>query len=62
MTSEIKAAFARLYAAERERMSAIEELRRLDVIRSNVLVGDLGELVAANFYGGDLAPVYTRGL
>ena len=61
MCSEIEAAFARLYAAECERTSAIEELRRLGVIRSKVLVGDLGELVAANFYGGDLAPAFTEG-
>ncbi|MEJ7786594.1 MAG: hypothetical protein WKF96_17470 [Solirubrobacteraceae bacterium] len=61
MSAEIEAAFARLYAAGCERMKAIGELRRLGVIRSKVLVGDLGELVAANFYGGELAPVFTEG-
>lgn len=61
MGSEIEAAFARLYAAELERASAIADLKRLGVIRSKVLVGDLGELVAANFYGVELAPVFTEG-
>jgi hypothetical protein len=61
MISEIEAAFARLYAAECQRMSAIKQPRRLGAIRSKVLVGDLGELVAVNFYGGELAPVFTEG-
>ena len=38
MTSEIQAAFGRLYAAECERMSAIKD--PLGVIRSKVVVGD----------------------
>jgi len=37
MTSEIQAAFGRLYAAECERMSAIEDLRWPGVIRSSRL-------------------------
>jgi len=42
---------ARLRAAERELRAAIEDLIRLGAIRSHVLVGDLGELIAARYYG-----------
>lgn len=53
--------FKRLYRAECARDAAIGDLVRLGVIRSRVLVGDLGEVIAANFYGVDLAPVLTPG-
>ena len=59
--SEIDRAMERLRGAERERRAAIEELIRLGVVRSRVLVGDLGERVAADYYGVDLAPVFTPG-
>lgn len=39
----------RLRRAERERRAAIEELMRLGVVRSRVLVGDLGEAIAASY-------------
>lgn len=51
----------RLRAAERERRAAIEELMRLGVVRSRVLVGDLGEQIAARYYGVELAPAFTPG-
>lgn len=54
-------AFARLHAAELARAAAIEDLVRLGFIRSKVLVGDLGELIAARYYGVELAPVFTQG-
>ena len=52
---------ARLRAAERERRAAIEDLIRLGAIRSHVLVGDLGELIAARYYGVELPPAFTPG-
>lgn len=51
----------RLRAAERERHAAIGELKRLGVVRSRVFVGDLGEQIAAAYYGVELAPVFTPG-
>jgi hypothetical protein len=54
-------AMERLLAADRERRAAIEELKRLGVVRSQVFVGDLGERLAARFYGVELAPPSTRG-
>src|SRR4051812_7992905 len=51
----------RLRAAERERHAAIGDLKRLGVVRSRVLVGDLGEALAAAYYGADLAPQFTEG-
>jgi hypothetical protein len=35
-------------------------LVRLGVVRSRVLVGDLGEQIAAAYYGVELAPAFTR--
>jgi hypothetical protein len=58
---EVQLAMERLRAAERERRAAIEELIRLGVVRNRVLVGDLGEQLAAKFYGVELAPAFTRG-
>ncbi len=52
---------ARLRAAERERHAAIGELIELGVVRSRVLVGDLGEQIAARYYGVDLADAFTPG-
>lgn len=46
----ILAAMERLIGAERERSAAIHEMA-LGVIRSRTLVGDLGEGLAAAFYG-----------
>jgi hypothetical protein len=59
--SEIDQAMKRLRAAERERIAAIDDLIRLGVVRSRVLVGDLGERIAANYYGVELAPTFTAG-
>ena len=52
---------ARLRAAERERRAAIDELIRLEAIRSHVLVRDLGELIAARYYGVALPSPFTPG-
>jgi hypothetical protein len=57
----LEAAMARLRAAQRERRAAIEELIQLGAIRSHVLVGDLGEIVAASYYGVKLLPPFTPG-
>lgn len=51
----------RLRAAERQRRAAIGELVRLGAVRSRVLVGDLGEQIAAAYYGVALAPQFTPG-
>jgi hypothetical protein len=55
------AAMRRLQAAERERRAAVQQLINHGVVRSHVLVGDLGERIAAAFYGVDLAPAFTPG-
>ena len=52
---EIAQAMQRLNAAERARRDAIEDLIRLGVVRSKRLVADLGEEIAARFYGVPLA-------
>lgn len=44
-------AMRRLCSAERARREAIDDLISLDVVRSRRLVGDLGEALAARFYG-----------
>ncbi|HEX4345882.1 MAG TPA: hypothetical protein VHZ31_09995 [Solirubrobacteraceae bacterium] len=59
--ADVNAAMERLRAAERERRAAIDDLIRLGVVRSRVLVGDLGEQIAATYYGVDLAPSFTPG-
>ena len=59
--SALDAAMARLRRAERERRAAIEELITLGAIRSHVVVGDLGELIAARYYGVTLLPAFTPG-
>jgi hypothetical protein len=51
----------RLIAAERARREAIAELMKLGVIRSRSLVCDLGEAIAAAYYGVTLAPPATPG-
>lgn len=61
LVSALDAAMARLRAAERERRAAIEDLIRLGAIRSRVLVGDLGEVIAARYYGVELTPAFTPG-
>lgn len=61
MVSRERAAMERLRAAERERHAAIAELITLGVVRSHVLVGDLGERLAADYYGVDLATAFTPG-
>jgi hypothetical protein len=48
---EIAMAMRRLRKAERERREAIETLIGLGVVRSKRLVADLGEEIAARFYG-----------
>jgi hypothetical protein len=57
----ILAAMKRLTHAERERRAAIGELMALGVIRSRTLVGDLGEALAAAFYGVPLPPPSNPG-
>lgn len=57
----VQQAMDRLRAAERARRAAIDELIALGAVRSHVLVGDLGEQIAARFYGVDLAPAFTPG-
>lgn len=54
-------AMRRLVAAERERLEAIRDLVDLGLIRSRNLVGDLGEAIAARFYGVELEPPSTPG-
>lgn len=56
VTDEAALAMQRLCAAERARQEAIGELITLGVVRSRRLVGDLGEALAARFYGVPLAP------
>ena len=58
---DVARAMERLRAAERERHAAIGDLVRLGVVRSRVLVGDLGEQMAAVYYGVELAPQFTPG-
>jgi hypothetical protein len=59
--SQIAAAMRRLREAERARRAAITELRALGALRSRGLVADLGERVAADYYGVALAPPSTPG-
>ena len=40
---------------------AQERLRAAGVLRTNNLVGDTGEWIAARFYGVELAPPRTQG-
>jgi hypothetical protein len=54
-SDEIAHAMRRLRDAERERRDAIEALIGLGVVRSKRLVADLGEEIAARFYGVSLA-------
>jgi hypothetical protein len=51
----IAEAMQRLCAAERARRTALEDLIKLGVVRSARLVGDLGEALAARYYGVSLA-------
>lgn len=60
-TGRVERAMQRLRAGERERRAAVEELQKLGVVRSHVLVGDLGEAIAARWYGVELAPPFTAG-
>jgi hypothetical protein len=55
-SNEVAAAMRRLCAAERARRNAIDRLIELGVVRSRRLVGDLGEAIAARYYGVSLAP------
>lgn len=48
-------AMERLCAAERARREAIDDLIRLGVVRSRRLVADIGEALAARYYGVPLA-------
>lgn len=57
----LRQAMDRLRAAERARRTAIEDLIALGAVRSHVLVGDLGEQMAARYYGVELAPAFTPG-
>lgn len=51
----------RLRTAERQRRSAIDDLIRLGAVRSHVLVGDLGEMLAARYYGVELERAFMPG-
>lgn len=55
MSDRISEVLDRLCTAERARREAIDELVALGVVRSRRLVADLGEALAARFYGVDLA-------
>ena len=55
MSGSVTAAIERLCAAERARREAIDGLIRLGAVRSRRLVADLGEALAAGFYGVPLA-------
>ena len=59
--TELDDAMARLRAAERERRAAIDELIRLGAVCSHVLIGDLGELIAARYDGVPLLSPFTPG-
>lgn len=56
-----EAAMRRLNAAERAKREAIRELIDMGAIRSWGLVADLGEAIAARYYGVNLAPPSTAG-
>lgn len=56
---EVEQAMRRLRQAERDRLDAIDDLVQLGVVRSRVFVGDLGESIAAEYYGVELAPAFT---
>jgi hypothetical protein len=58
---EIEAAMERLRRAERARHDAITDLIKLGAVRSRTLVGDLGEQLAADYYGVELEPPSTPG-
>ncbi len=60
--SALDAAMSRLRRAERERRAAIDDLIKLGAIRSHVLVGDLGELIAARYYGVELLPAFRPAM
>ena len=55
-TDPVGKAMERLCEAERARREAIADLMTLGVVRSRRLVSDLGEAVAARYYGVELAP------
>lgn len=57
----IDEAMERLRAVERERRAAVDQLIELGAVRSHVLVGDLGEQIAARYYGVDLVAAFTPG-
>jgi hypothetical protein len=54
-------ALAELSAAARRKREAEDELRRLEVVRSRSVVGDLGESMAAAYYGVELPLPSTPG-
>ncbi|HEX7292427.1 MAG TPA: hypothetical protein VF250_15005 [Conexibacter sp.] len=55
MSDRIADAMARLCAAERDRREAIDDLIALGVVRWRRLVADIGEALAARYYGVPLA-------
>ena len=59
--SRFEAAMKRLNAAETAKREAVRELMEIGAIRSWGLVADLGEAIAARYYGVDLAPPSTAG-
>lgn len=59
--ARFEAAMTRLNAAEAAKREAIRELMEIGAIRSWGLVADLGEAIAARYYGVELAPPSTAG-
>ena len=57
----ITEALGRLRAADRGRREAIRDLKRLGYIRSLGLVGELGERIAASYYGVELKVASNPG-
>jgi hypothetical protein len=58
----IDKAMARLRAADRERWKAIDDLKKLGVVRSRGFVGDYGERLAKSYYEVDeLEPPSNAG-
>jgi hypothetical protein len=58
---QLEEVMRKLAEADRARRSAIKDLRALRAVRSRSLVGELGEALAARFYGVQLEPPSTPG-
>jgi hypothetical protein len=60
-SERVMAAMLRLRDAARAHRAAVEEVIELGIVRSRTLVGDLGEALAARYYGVELEPPFTPG-